>query len=87
MECICLQNVSKKYNGKIVLNNLNKNFSQGESIAFVGHNGCGKSTLLKILSKLVAPTSGKVIYTKPFLFHYIPEKSFPLSLNSRQWVL
>ena len=25
MECICLQNVSKKYNGKIVLNNLNKN--------------------------------------------------------------
>ena len=86
MDCICLQNVSKKYNGKIILNNLNKNFSQGQSIAFVGHNGCGKSTLLKILAKLVAPTSGKVIYKKPLLFHYIPEKSFPLSLNSRQYL-
>ena len=29
----------KKYDGKIVLNNLNKNFSQGQSVAFVGRNG------------------------------------------------
>jgi len=32
----------------------------GESVGIVGGNGAGKSTLLKILSRIVAPTSGRV---------------------------
>lgn len=34
---------------------------QGEILGIVGRNGAGKSTLLKILSRIIAPTKGKVI--------------------------
>jgi len=33
---------------------------QGEVIGIIGRNGAGKSTLLKILSRITAPTSGRV---------------------------
>lgn len=33
---------------------------QGEALGIIGRNGAGKSTLLKILSRVTAPTSGKV---------------------------
>lgn len=33
---------------------------QGEVVAVIGHNGAGKSTLLKILSRITAPTEGKI---------------------------
>lgn len=87
MEIITLENISKKYDGKTVLNDISQNFCQGQSVAFVGHNGCGKSTLLKIISKLVAPTSGKVIYGKSLLFHYIPEKFPPVPLTAREFLM
>lgn len=87
MEIIKLENISKKYDGKTVLNNISQTFCQGQSVAFVGHNGCGKSTLLKIISKLAAPTSGKVIYDKSLLFHYIPEKFPPVPLTTREFLM
>lgn len=87
MEIIALENLSKKYDGKIILNNISQSFCQGKSVAFVGHNGCGKSTLLKIISKLAAPTSGKVIYGKSLLFHYIPEKFPPVPLTAREFLM
>lgn len=33
---------------------------QGEVLGIIGRNGAGKSTLLKILSRVTAPTSGKI---------------------------
>lgn len=87
MEIITLENLSKKYDGKTVLNNISQTFCQGQSVAFVGHNGCGKSTLLKIISKLAAPTSGKVIHGKSLLFHYIPEKFPPVPLTAREFLM
>ncbi len=87
MEIIKLENISKKYDGKTVLNNISQTFCQGQSVAFVGNNGCGKSTLLKIISKITAPTSGKVIYGKSLLFHYIPEKYPPIPLTAREYLM
>ncbi len=34
---------------------------RGEILGIIGHNGAGKSTLLKILSRITAPTSGRVV--------------------------
>ena len=42
------------------LRNLTINVEQGERVAFVGHNGAGKSTLLKLLSRITAPTEGRI---------------------------
>ena len=37
--------------------------SEGEFLCILGPSGCGKSTLLKIISGLLDPTSGDVIYS------------------------
>lgn len=42
------------------LKDINFQVQQGETLGIIGRNGAGKSTLLKILSRVTAPTSGKV---------------------------
>lgn len=42
------------------LREVNFQVEQGEVLGVIGRNGAGKSTLLKILSRVTAPTSGKV---------------------------
>ncbi|SFV86821.1 Lipoprotein releasing system ATP-binding protein LolD [hydrothermal vent metagenome] len=51
-------------NGKIktpVLNTLNLEVEQAESIAIIGQSGCGKSTLLNLLGGISQPNTGKVL--------------------------
>jgi NitT/TauT family transport system ATP-binding protein len=46
----------------IALQNLNFTLFDGEFCSIVGPSGCGKSTLLSILSGLIKPTEGKLIF-------------------------
>ncbi|WP_169764666.1 ABC transporter ATP-binding protein [Campylobacter mucosalis] len=48
--------------------NLNLSLNTGESTAILGVSGCGKSTLLHILSTLLKPKSGEVIYNEKSLY-------------------
>src|SRR3989338_1934098 len=50
-----------KSNEFCALKNISFEIEQGEVLGIIGKNGSGKSTLLKILSRITAPTSGKVI--------------------------
>ena len=49
---IKLENVTKKYGDKKVLNNINISISEGEYVSIVGASGTGKSTLLNIIGTL-----------------------------------
>ena len=57
---VTVQNLSKSYAEKLVLQNVSFTIERGDRIALVGHNGAGKSTLIKLLTGVEAPTSGSV---------------------------
>ncbi len=55
-----LTDICKNYGKKKILKNLSFEVKKGEIIGFLGPNGAGKSTTIKIISRLVAPTSGTI---------------------------
>ncbi len=59
-----IRDVSFRYNdeGNNVLKNINLKISPGEHIAVVGLNGAGKTTLIKLVSGLIEPVEGSVLY-------------------------
>lgn len=44
----------------MALNGIDLTIYQGEAIGIIGGNGAGKSTMLKLLSRVTAPTAGKI---------------------------
>jgi len=61
IECQSISQIFKDGSTTIpVLDNIDFNIKQGESIAVMGASGAGKSTLLQLLGGLDNPTSGKV---------------------------
>lgn len=44
------------------LKDISFSVKKGETLGIIGHNGAGKSTLLKLLSRVTAPTKGKISY-------------------------
>lgn len=49
---------------RLVLDNIDLSIEKGELVLLIGRNGSGKSTLLKLISKVLAPTSGTIICNK-----------------------
>lgn len=45
------------------INKISFNINNGERIAFLGKNGSGKSTLLKLISGILRPTSGNILFS------------------------
>lgn len=44
----------------LALDDISFEVKKGEAVGIIGHNGAGKSTLLKLLSRVTAPTEGKI---------------------------
>ena len=57
---IILENISKTYEGKQVLDKLNVEIEDGRCYAFVGPEGSGKTSALRIFMGLEKPDEGKV---------------------------
>lgn len=68
-----LINVSKEFDGKAVLKNVNVEINEGESLGLLGRSGAGKSVLLHMLRGTAeyAPTSGEVIFRVAVCPHYL----------------
>src|SRR5436305_13299647 len=53
--------VSKKFKGTVVLEDIDFDVAEGESLVLLGASGSGKTTILRIISGLEEPDTGRVI--------------------------
>ena len=60
MRVINIKNLSKTFNEKLVLNNVNLEINKKERVVIIGPSGSGKSTLLRCMNLLEEPSSGEV---------------------------
>ena len=68
-----VENVSKTYMAKSVLNDVSVGISDTDKIGVVGINGTGKSTLLAIVAGVVEPDSGQVVMNNNLRISYLPQ--------------
>jgi ABC-2 type transport system ATP-binding protein len=57
-----LQNLSKSYRGIPAIANINFRVNAGEVVGYLGANGSGKSTTVKIMTGLLQPNEGRVLF-------------------------
>ncbi|MDN3019358.1 ABC transporter ATP-binding protein [Paenibacillus sp. BSR1-1] len=63
MSLIQISGLKKSFQGTEVIKGLDFSLGKGKCIALLGPNGAGKTTTLRMLSGLMAPTSGTITFT------------------------
>jgi ATP-binding cassette subfamily F protein uup len=84
-----LNNISKAYDGRTLINNFSYEFSPEDRIGIIGANGAGKSTLMNIITGQVQPDSGTVEIGSTIHIGYFDQHSEELltELNENQRVI
>ncbi len=58
---IKIENLSKSFGEKVVLDNINLDIRRGEFVTLLGPSGCGKTTLLRMIAGFLQPDAGVII--------------------------
>lgn len=61
---IATSNLGMRFSGRKLFEDVNVKFTPGNCYGLIGANGAGKSTFVKILSGVLEPTEGEVIFDK-----------------------
>lgn len=80
---IKIKNLTKKYGDFLAVDDISIDINDGEIIGFIGANGAGKSTTIKMMTGIIKPTKGDVIFNDSSItydpleakkqFGYIPD--------------
>ena len=73
-ELINLVDISKSFDGEMVLDELNLNIHENEFLTLLGPSGCGKTTTLRILGGFVSPDKGRVVFDGKDITNLPPNK-------------
>ncbi|WP_151944118.1 ribosomal protection-like ABC-F family protein [Aliarcobacter butzleri] len=85
MALIDIQNISKQYDTKVILKDVNFTLNSGQRIAVIGQNGQGKSTLFKIIMRTVEPDSGEMAIDKSIKIEMLDQQpKFKTNLTVRE---
>ena len=83
MDLLEIKNVSKSFDKKEILKDINLTISSGKIVGLLGKNGVGKTTLIKLINDLLTPTSGEILVKgnkigveSKKVISYLPERTY-----------
>jgi len=76
MNLLSIENISKSYSEKPLLNNISLGINEGDKIGIIGVNGVGKSTLLKIVAGVEQPDAGRLIKGNAVAIEYLSQNPY-----------
>ncbi|WP_418585415.1 ABC-F family ATP-binding cassette domain-containing protein [Intestinibacter sp.] len=76
MNLITLENISKSYSEKKLVENISLGINDKEKIGLIGVNGTGKSTLLKIIAGAEIPDDGTITKANKVRIEYLPQNPY-----------
>ena len=74
-----LKNISKSFGERKILDNVSLKINRGEILGLLGPNGAGKSTIFNLITGLIKPDYGKVIFGNK------EATNFPIYLRTREF--
>ena len=83
MSLLKVENVSKSYDGKKVIDDVSFTVESGKIVGILGKNGCGKTTILKMINDLLTIDQGSItvdgkkvgVETKAII-SFLPERTY-----------
>src|SRR5271157_2508478 len=73
---IKVDNIKYSIGDAPIIDNVSFIGNKSKFVSVIGPSGCGKSTLLRIISGLIKPTEGSIIFEGKEIIKPIPEVSF-----------
>ncbi len=90
MELLEIKNLSKSFDDREILKDINISITNGKIIGLLGKNGAGKTTLIKLINDLLTPTKGEILVKgkkigveSKKIISYLPERTY---LNKQMYV-
>ena len=62
MSFLSISGITKHFGGLTVLDGIDMNIEQGKLYQLIGPNGSGKTTLINVISGLLKPDNGKIVF-------------------------
>jgi|TARA_B110000305_G_scaffold241651_1_gene316769 lipopolysaccharide export system ATP-binding protein len=79
MPAVVFKNVALSFGERQILDNINFNINSGEILGILGPNGAGKSTMFNLITGLVKPNSGEILFENLNIIKY------PIYLRTRKF--
>ena len=83
MNLLKIKNLTKKFDNKTILDNINLEIPKGKIVGLLGKNGAGKTTLMKSINDLLTIDSGEILFKGKKIgvsskehISYLPERTY-----------